>query len=261
MVFFFYIAIGALAGLLSGLFGVGGGIVVVPILATIFDHIGFPHNIVMHFAAGTSLAVMIITTASSLRAHVKLGANIRPLMTKLSLGLVVGTVSGGFIADNLHSQVLRIIFGVLLFIIAFRAFFVVEVEPTEHTPSWWVMMPVSFIIGNLSGLLGVGGGTLLVPYLLYLNIDMKLAIAVSTASSLLIAVVGTAVYMHTGANEIHQIKWTTGYIYWPAFLGIALSTPFFAHYGAQLAHRMPILFLRRLFSFVILVAAIKLLIY
>jgi len=261
MILILYLLIGAFAGTLAGLFGVGGGMIVVPLLATIFKHNGFPHNLVMHFAAGTSLAIMMVTSLSSLRAHIKLGNDIRPIFQKLVPGLILGTITGAILADFLHSQVLQYILGFLLLGVAFRTYFVTKIPTREHPVNSLVLSLACYVCGTISGMLGIGGGALIIPLLMYFNVNIRLAVAVSTACSFTIAIVGTIMFIITGANEIHTLQWTTGYIYWPAFLGVALATPIFASYGAKLSHRLPVLFLRRLFSYIVLIVGIKLLVY
>lgn len=261
MVFLLYLIIGALAGILSGLVGIGGGVVVVPLLASIFEHKGVPPDMVMHFAAGTSLAVMMVTTTASMRAHIKLGDAIWPIFRRMIPGLSIGVIAGATLADFLHSHELRLIFGGLLLLTAVKTFLRHEVHPRETLPTFFMMSVASFGLGVLSGLLGVGGGTIMVPFLLMINVSIRIAVAVSTACGLLAAIIGTVSYMITGANEIHTMAWTTGYIYWPAFFGVAMASPIFATLGAQISHRVSVTHLRRLFSLFIFLAAIKLLVF
>lgn len=261
LVFISYLLIGAFAGLLSGLLGIGGGIVVVPLLASMYEKMGFPKDMIMHFAAGTSLAVMIITTSASVRAHTSLGNKIWPIFKILLPGLILGTIAGATIADYLHSHVLKMIFGSILLVIAFRAFFAKTTEAPERIPSKKVMTVVSFFLGSISGMLGIGGGAIMVPFLMQCNVNLRISVAIAAGCSLLVALVGTGSYMVTGANEIHQLHWVTGYIYWPAFLGVALTSPIFATIGANLSNKLPVDKLRKLFAFFILLAAVKLIVY
>jgi len=256
-----YFLIGAFAGSLSGMIGIGGGVVVVPLLASIFEHRDFPPSMVMHFATGTSLAIMVITTSASLRAHSKNGNAAWPIFRLILPGLVFGVVTGGVIADFLHSHVLRLIFGVLMLLISFRTFWVRKIEPTETVPTPWLMATVGFGLGIISGLLGVGGGAIVVPFLLYISVNIRLAVTVATACGVVSGMVGAVTYMLTGANEVHSLHWTTGYIYWPAFIGVAMATPLFAFLGANISYRLPVGVLQRLFAFFLLLVAIKLLVY
>ena len=261
MLFLLYILTGAFAGTLAGLLGIGGGLVVVPILATIFVYIGMPNENIMQFAAGTSLAVMIITSSSSVRTHVKHGNNIWPIFKQLLPGIFVGTICGASIADILNSNTIKIIFGLMLILAAYRAFFGNTKPGGDNLPPVWVNILVGFGIGTLSGLLGVGGGLLLAPYLFHCNINVRLAVATASACGLLVSIVGTVSYMITGLNELHPYEWTTGFIYWPAFFGIAMASPIFARIGAKLSNKLPIDKLRKLFALFMLIAAIKMLVY
>lgn len=260
MLFFLYILTGAFAGTLAGLLGIGGGLVVVPILATIFPYIGMPDENIMQFAAGTSLAVMIITTSSSVRSHVRHGNNILPIFKQLLPGILVGTICGASIADILHSDTIKIIFGCILCVAALRAYFGNTKPGGDNLPPFWVNVLMGFCIGTVSGLLGIGGGLLLAPYLFHCNINVRLAVATAAACGLLVSTVGTISYMITGLNEIHPFEWTTGFIYWPAFFGIALASPFFARVGAKLSNKLPIDKLRKLFALFMLISAVKMLI-
>lgn len=259
MLFFLYMLTGAFAGTCAGLVGIGGGLIVVPILATIFDHIGFPSHLIMHFAAGTSLAVMIVTSSSSVRTHIKLGSDIWPIFKLLMPGILLGTITGAVLADILHSDTLKIIFGLVLIVAAMRSFFGKTKSVEPNLPALWVTYLVGFCIGTLSGLLGIGGGLLLAPFLFHFNVNVRLAIATSAACGLLVSTTGTVSYLLTGLNEVHSIDWATGHIYWPAFLGIALMTPIFARVGAKLSYKLPVDKLRKLFAIFMFIAAAKML--
>lgn len=259
MLFLVYLLIGTFAGTLSGLLGIGGGLVVVPLLSTIFETIEFPPNMIMHYASGTSLAVMMITTTFSLRSHIKLGNQIWPIFKHLMPGILLGTISGALIADFLQSNTLEKIFGVVLLVAALRAFFG-KTKGGEHTlPGPWLTNTAGYVIGTLSGLLGIGGGLLLTPYLFHYNVNVRLAFAISAACGVLVSTIGTLSYMVTGANEPTTVAWTSGYIYWPAFIGISLMSPIFAYVGANLSHKLPVEKLKILFSLLIFIASIKML--
>src|SRR3990167_4715771 len=152
MLFFVYLLIGVFAGTLSGMLGIGGGLVVVPLLVTIFESIHFPSEMIMHYASGTSLAVMIITTSFSLRSHVKLGGQIWPIFKLLLPGILLGTISGACIADFLHSDTLEKIFGVLLLVAASRSYFGKTKGGDHSLPGPWYTNGAGYIIGTLSGL-------------------------------------------------------------------------------------------------------------
>lgn len=260
MLFLLYPLVGAIAGLLAGLLGIGGGVIVVPVMTSVFAYLGTPETMVMQFAAGTSLAVMSVTSISSMRLHIKYGQQVWPVYKPILPGIIVGTIIGAAIADSLASDTLEKFFGCLLVYVAYRAYFKRSIKhlTTASLPTY-VMAIGGIIVGTIAGMLGIGGGLLLVPFLLYANINMRLAVAVASACSLTVAIVGTIAYMITGANETHPLHYVTGYIYWPAFLGIALTSPLFAALGAKLSAKVHVDALRRIFSVVLLMAAIKLL--
>lgn len=260
MLFLLYPLIGAIAGLLAGLLGIGGGIIVVPVMTSVFAYLGTPENLVMQFAAGTSLAVMTVTSLASLRLHLKFGHEIWPVYKPILPGIILGVLIGATIADILASDTLEKMFGCLLVLVAYRAYFKRGMQDlSTATLPPYVMGLGGLVVGIIAGMLGIGGGVLLVPFLLYASINMRLAVAVASACSLTVAVVGSLAYMVTGADEAHSLQWTTGYIYWPAFLGIALVSPIFASLGAKLSTKVHVDSLRRIFAVVILLAGIKLL--
>lgn len=258
--FFTFILIGIFTGTLSGLLGVGGGIVVVPALVFTFAALDFPMSILMHLAAGTSLAVMIFTSIASLHSHIKHGVTIYPIFKKLIIGIIVGVISGAIVADFLHSGILRIIFAIFIILIALRILSGAEPKPHRQLPGKLLTNAVSFVIGFKSGLLGAGGGVLSMPFLTACNVNIRDAVGVSAACSLLISLVGTISLMITGLHEPNLPAHSIGFIYLPAFIGIGIMSPIFARIGAYYSYKIPAKKLKMIFAVFILVVGIKLLI-
>ena len=255
-----YALIGAFAGLMAGILGIGGGIVVVPGLVLVFQHSQLiPTDLIMHVAAGTSLAVMILTSQSSLRAHLKLGDVLWTIFNKLWPGIVVGTILGALIATWIPTHWLKIIFAVFLFLVAIKMLTDMHVAHPESFPSKWINRLISFLIGLKSGLLGVGGGVLIVPYLTYCGVGVRKIAAVSNLCTLTVAVVGTMVFMITGQHEMHSIPYSTGYIYWPAVLWVAMSSSLTAPLGARLNYTVPVKQLKYGFILILLITATNML--
>lgn len=257
--FFLYFLTGAFAGTLSGLLGIGGGVIVVPALMLVFLHLGLSHAIVMHVAAGTSLAAMVVTTASSFFAHRGRGVEITPIFKRLFPAVLFGVVSGAILADFIHSHVLRIIFGVFVFFIGLRQIFLIEVPTHRKLPGSLGMNGMGLLIGVKSGLLGIGGGVITIPFLTYCNVPMRQAIGVATLISFTIAVTGTISLSITGMNETGLPPYSWGYIYWPAVLGIVCASPFFARFGAYLSHRVHVMKLKRVFGVLLLLTGLHML--
>lgn len=261
-----YIILGMFAGMLSGLFGVGGGIIVVPGFIALFEASHFSPNSIMHTAAGTSLAVMIFTASFSAYAHYRRGATF-DFLPKMIPGLIVGTAIGSVAGFYLHSEVLEVLFGLLLLWVSFREFFlsrsakqsIAQSEKNKGVKNWLIVLGTA-PIGILSGLLGVGGGTLLVPFLQRSGLDIRLAMSTSAACGFVVALIGTICFILVGYQEPNLPPYSLGFVYLPAVLGVSLSSPFFAFVGTALHHRMPVPLLRRFFSVFLFVVGIKLLV-
>jgi uncharacterized membrane protein YfcA len=255
-----YAFIGVFAGLMAGILGVGGGIIVVPGLVFIFQLTHFiPENIIMHAAAGTSLAVMIFTSFASLGAHFRLGEILWPVFKKLWSGIVIGVVVGAVIAEFIPTHWLKIIFSLFLFFVAFKMCSDLQVIHSERFPKTWVTRVVSFLIGLKSGLLGVGGGLLIIPYLTYCGMEVRKIAAVSNLCTFTVGLSGAIVFMITGRNEMAAIPYASGYVYWPAVLWVAIPSSLIAPFGAKLNYFLPIKQLKYIFIVILLLTAIKML--
>lgn len=257
-----YVVLGAFAGLLSGLLGIGGGLVVVPGLAFIFAQQHLADANIMQLAAGTSLAVMIFTTGRGLLAHRRWKVDFWSIYKGMLLFVIIGTVCGVLLAHVLHSDVLRIILGVVVFVIVAKLLFWQRPESAEPSlPSRRVSATAATFIGSLSGLLGIGGGTLMTPFLLYFSVPLRQAMVVAIATSLTVALVGSVSFMLAGMHVANLPAHTLGYVYWPAWIGVAVGSLLCAPIGVKLAHRLPTALLTKIFAFFLLLVGIHLLIY
>ncbi|MDI9819538.1 MULTISPECIES: sulfite exporter TauE/SafE family protein [unclassified Legionella] len=255
-----YALIGAFAGLMSGILGIGGGVIVVPGLLFIFRHNpDFPTHIIMHMAAGTSLAVMLFTSQSSIRAHYKLNGILWSAYKRLWPGIVVGTILGALCADLLPTHWLKILFGLFLLFVAVKMLSGLHVTHPHRFPNTWINGLVSSLIGFKSGLLGVGGGTLIIPYLNYCGIEMRRIAAVSALCTMTVAILGTITCIITGSNEIDLPAYSTGYVYWPAVVCVAIPSTLFAPIGAKLTYIIPVKQLKFAFVAILLLTAVDLL--
>jgi uncharacterized membrane protein YfcA len=252
-----YLVVGAFAGVMAGLFGIGGGVVVIPALATMFmHHTEIPHMYIMQMAVGTSLATVVITGTSSMYAHHKHAAVIWPHVWKMLPGLMIGAVIGAAIAHFLPSNFLRIFFAVFLAITSVRMWIKQKTTDTKKPLPPSAVWLGSIVIGMLSSILGVGGGTLLVPFLMRSNLDMHKATGTSVACGIGVSLIATICFMITGLLAGIHLPYSTGYIYWPAFLGIAVASVLFAPFGANLAHKLPKEILKRIFAVFLLIMAV-----
>jgi uncharacterized membrane protein YfcA len=256
-----YILLGTLAGTLSGLLGVGGGIIVIPAFLILFQSYGFSPEILMHCAAGTSLAAMIVTSGFAVFAHYRNGAQFGKVLYKMIPGLIIGTALGSIAGFYINSQVLRSLFGLFLIWVAFKEFFIKRAirEPSQKLPATRVVFSGASGIGIFSGLLGIGGGTMIVPFLEYIGIPIRRAISISTVCGLVIAVIGTISFILVGFNQPNLPPHSLGFVYLPAALGVSIGSPLFAFLGTYLHHRIKVTLLKRLFSIFVLIVGIKLL--
>lgn len=252
------LGLGAIAGVLAGLLGIGGGVVIVPILIWIFgSQEGIPQDQLMQFALGTSLATICFTSISSIRAHQKRGAIRWPIVLQMSPGVIAGTFLGSFIAAKLSTGFLATFFSVFLILVSIQMALGAQPSPHRKIPGWFGVVFSGLVIGVMSALVGIGGGTLTVPFLVWCNTPLRNAIATSSAGGLFIALAGTAGYAWSGWHA--SIPLSSGYIYWPAVLGIVPTSLIFAPLGAKLAHTIPVGTLKKIFSGFLLIAGIKIL--
>jgi uncharacterized protein len=253
------LSMGALAGFLAGLLGIGGGLVIVPVLALVFAGQGVEPSVIMHLAIGTSLATIVITSLSSIRAHHRRGAVDWPVFARITPGIILGGLLGSGLAALLPSDVLRTAFALFMLLVAVRMAFDLAPAPHRQLPGRLGMGFAGTLIGTVSTLMGIGGGTLSVPFLTWCNVTMRRAVATSAAIGLPIAVTGTSVYMTTGWGQAALPPLSLGYINLPAFVGIVVASILFAPLGARLAHAVPERQLKRFFAVFLAVLGLKLL--
>ncbi len=244
----FYLVLGAFAGILAGLLGVGGGLIIVPALAWIFHHQQMTDTVIMHLAIGTSLATIVVTSISSVRSHHRRGAVLWPVFWRLTPGIVVGAWLGAGVADALSSAALEKIFAVFVLVMAAQMGFGAKPAPHRDLPGTTGMAIAGGVIGAVSAIVGIGGGSLTVPFLNWCNIPIRQAVATSAACGLPIALAGALGFIVTGLNASGLPDWSLGYIYGPALAGIALVSMLSAPLGAKLAHTLPTEMLKKVFA-------------
>lgn len=259
MEFLLYFIAGAGAGILSGLLGVGGGTVIVPMLVFIFTSLALPEQHIMHIALGTSLATIIVTSISSARAHHRKQNVHWSVVRLIAPGIVIGTLFGAALAGELDTMVLKCIFAVFMLLIATQM--ALNFTPAAHRqlPGKLGVASMGGLIGIIASLVGIGGGSLSVPFLIYCNFNARHAIGTSAAIGLPIAVAGATGFIITGLAEGNLPPYSLGYVYLPAFFGIALASMLTAPLGAYLAHRLPVAVLKKLFALLLYVVGLKML--
>lgn len=254
LIYLIYVAIGLFAGFFSGLLGISGGILTVPLLVTTFSMIGFPSGSAMHVAIGTSLAAMVFNSLSSSLAHLKRKNVMWPLILRLMPGIVLGVVLGAFTAYLLADNILELIFAI--FLLALSGYFFISKEPApgDHKiPKAHHLGFIGLIIGYISNILGVGGGIFCVPLFTYFRLPFVRAIGSSVVAGLVISFLGALSYLTFGLEVHIPFPYVYGYIYLPAFLIISIISFIVAPYGVKAAHHFPQYYLRRIFAAMLLV--------
>ncbi len=250
---------GVFSGLIAGLFGVGGGLIIVPVLATVLPLIGVGSESVMQVAVGTSLAVISVTAVSSTLSHHRAGGVRWLLFAWLSPGLIAGALVGAGLAHWLSGEALRIVVGVGALLAAARMAFGRTPESARNAPPAALLLPAGALIGSLSALIGIGGGTLMVPLLAFCGVPMRQAVGTSAACGLPIAWAGTAGMILAGWDVAGLPPGNLGYVSLPGFAALALGSVACAPLGARLAQRLPQQRLRQGFALLLLLIALRML--
>ncbi len=259
MTLLLYLVLGAFAGVMAGLLGVGGGLIIVPALVWIFRGQGMNDAIIMHLAIGTSLATIVVTSISSVRAHHRRGAVLWPVFWQLTPGIVVGAWLGAAVADALSSLALQKVFALFVLAMSAQMGFGAKPAPHRNLPETIGMIAVGGMIGTVSAIVGIGGGSLTVPFLTWCNVSIRQAVATSAACGLPIALAGSIGFVITGLNTANLPAWSLGYVYGPALVGIALVSMLSAPFGARLAHTLPTEMLKKVFAVFLALIGIKML--
>lgn len=253
-----YLIVGAASGLLAGLLGVGGGVIVVPALILLYAQEWEATEWVPHLAVGTSLAAIVGTGAASARAHHRRRAVRWGLVAGLAPGIVLGAGSGAALAGLIPGPWLKGILACFLIYVGVRMLIHGNARRGGPLPGPPGMLAAGGGIGVLSALVGIGGGTLTVPFLNGRGLDIREAVGTSSACGIPIAIAGAAGFMVVGWGREGLPDWSTGFVYWPAVAGILLASVPTAPLGAHLAQRLPVAWLKRLFGVFLWLVAIRL---
>lgn len=254
---FYFLLLGSFVGVVSGLFGIGGGGIIVPILTTIFLSHGIDERNVVHMALGTSMAIIIITSISSIKAQQKKKAIVWNIVKMMVPGILIGTFLTTFIASKLDSFYLSIIFGIFMFYSSIQMFIGKKPKPESKVFSSKTHFFSGGIIGGLSSLVSIGGGILSVPYLLMQNINIRNAIATSSAIGFPIALSGTLGYIVNGWSNTSMQTLTLGYVNLAAFACVAVASFATAPIGVMLVHKINVDLMKKLFSILPFVLSVK----
>ncbi len=252
-----YLAAGSVAGFLAGLLGVGGGVVIVPILMFIFTAQHFPADHMIHIAIGTSLASIMFTSVSSFRAHHAHGAVNWHIVKAITPGILLGTLVGTFVVAKLPAHLLKTFFIVFLFYVATQLLLNFKPKPTRQLPGTGGMIAAGGVIGLVSSFVGIGGGALSVPFMTWSNVKMHNAIGTSAAIGFPIAVAGTVGYVLNGWSITDLPAWSFGFVHLPSLAGLVVASVLIAPFGAKAAHKLPVATLKKVFAVFLLIIGAK----
>ena len=255
-----YLGVGVVVGVLAGLLGVGGGLIIVPMVVFTLTWQGVPSQHLMHLALGTSMASIIFTSVSSFWAHHQRGAVHWLVVRRIVLGILVGTFLGSCLASRMSTNLLKGIFVVFLYYMGFQLLANKKPRPARGLPGPLGMFGVGSGIGAVSSLVGIGGGLLSVPFMVWCNLTVHDAIGTSAAIGFPIAIAGTIGYIVNGLQVPGLPPYSLGYVYLPALAGIVAASVLTAPLGARLAHSLPVEKLKRVFALFLFVMGIKMLI-
>ena len=242
---------GAFAGFAAGLLGIGGGLIIVPVLFFVFAGNGYESQHLMQMALTTSLATIVTTSISSTWAHHRRKAVLWPLVFLLSPGIILGAALGGVFASSINSDSLRLFFAVFEFTVATNM--LLNLQPAKQDKGLQKTAAISggLSIGFISTIVGIGGGTMTVPFLHWFNISMRNAVATSAACGFPIALIGTLSFIFTSYDLSFSSTHSLGYLQYDAFLFVAVSSFLVAPLGAKVAHSVSEKTLRLSFAFIL----------
>lgn len=257
MTFLLYLLVGSAAGLLAGLFGIGGGLIIVPVLVITYGLMGISETVLTHMALATSLTTIIFTSLSSVKEHHKHGAVDWQLVYWIGSGIIVGTALGVWLLAGVAGEHLQMAIGIFALVMAAKMALDINPSPSRQVPGTKGLLASGSLIGFASAWFGIGGGSFTVPFLTWVNVPMKRAVATAAACGLPIAITGAVSNIYTGWGQGDLPSWTTGFVYWPAVLGIVITSVPCAKVGAKLAHKLDAKMLKRGFALLLFIVGMK----
>ena len=256
-----YIVLGLFAGFVAGLLGVGGGLIIVPVLIFVFTAHHFADQYVVHLALGTAFVSIVFTSISSFRAHHQHGAVDWKLWREISPGVVIGTLLGTVIAAYLSAAFLKIFFVAFLFFVATQMLLGFKPKAERELPRLPGMFAAGSVIGAVSSFVGIGGGVLSIPFMTWCNVTLHRAIGTSAAIGLPIAVAGAVGYAANGLLVQSALPpYSLGFIYLPALVAIVVASVLTAPLGAKLAHQLPVKKLKKIFALLLYILGVRMVI-
>ena len=254
-----YLAAGAIVGFLAGLLGIGGGMTLVPVLATLFAAQNFAPTHTVHLALGTGMASILFTSTSSVRAHHRLGGVDWTLVRRIGPGMVAGTLLSSVLSGWVPQRVLALAFAAIVYAGATQILLGRKPAAARTLPGTPALLAVGLLIGVVAGLVSAGGAFMTVPFMLFCGVAMTTAIGTGAALGVPVAIVGTIGYVLSGSRVGALPPFSLGFDYTPALLAIVAASTFTAPIGARAAHRLPAVTLRRIYAGLLYPLATKML--
>jgi uncharacterized membrane protein YfcA len=250
---------GSIAGFIAGLFGVGGGIVVIPVALWVLKNQHIESEYIQHIAVGTSLTVMVFTTFISSAGHYRKKAIDVRVFKSMAPGIIIGSIIGSMLASKIPSESLQIVFIVFSYLISIKTLAGFNPNSKWHLPKSAGLFGVGSVIGSLSGMLGIGGGVFNVPFLLSCKVPVNKAIGTSAALSWGVAISGALSYLWSGLQVVDLPEGTFGFCYWPVAITLIITTSIFAPIGVRLTHALPPKVMQIIFGLMLLAVSTKIL--
>ena len=256
-----FMALGAGAGFLAGLLGIGGGAYMVPILTLIFIYCGISEENALHLALGTAMTSIVFTTLSSMMSQQKRGGILWNVVKVMAPGTIIGTLFSTYIASKTNSLYLAILFIVFMSYVAYTMFRNKKPKPSRTILPKPILFATAGGIGIISGLVSVAGGALTVPFLIWQNIDVKKAIGTSSAVGFFLTTSGAIGYMINGINSANSLNldWSVGYVYFPAVFFISIVSFFVAPLGVKLVYTLPVGIIKKIFGLLSIALSLRML--
>ena len=242
------LAVGAVIGFAAGLLGIGGGMLAVPFMMLVFTAMKLPPQHILHMAIATSLATILFTSISSVRAHHKRGAVLWPVAARLAPGILAGSLLGARLAAALPTHALAVVFALFVAVSATQMLFDRKPQPHRQLPGTAGMVGAGGAIGFVSAIVGAGGAFISVPFMTWCNVRIHNAVATSASLGFPIAAAGTIGYALTGWHATDEVAGTVGYVHVPALVSVACASVLTAPQGARLAHSLDTRRLKRVFA-------------
>jgi uncharacterized membrane protein YfcA len=250
-----FLVLGVFTGFAAGLLGIGGGMLLVPFITMLLTYKNFPSELIVHMAIATSLATIMFTSLSSVRAHHQRGAVLWPVVKLLAPGILIGSWIGPWIGAQLNSSGLALFFAAFVGLSATQMLLDKKPAAARELPQAPGMLAAGSVIGILSGLVGAGGGFVSVPFMSWCNVKIHNAVATSAALGFPIALAGTLSNIYFGMHVPNLPSGSLGFIYLPALLVVSLASVTTAPLGARTAHALPVKSLKKVFAVVLYLLA------